>query len=236
MVGAYMGSTVFSDNDLSKVIGIDQVSHYSPSTIGIDTLIKSKGQIPKSFLKGCGLSDFQIEFSKLYRPHLSSDEISLILYEVDHLRRGQSIQISPMFISYDHEDGGFVDKVETLLNTHRVRFWRDVKHATAGPLEKQIERAMRINDTVLLVLSKASVESDWVEHEVTLARALEKERKKHVLCPVALDNSWETCSWEDRLKEQIMKYNILDFSNWQDEAALTAQFNKLIEGLQLFYA
>ena len=36
---------------------------------------------------------------------------------------------------------------------------------TAGRLEKVVDRAMRLNPIVLLVLSENSVKSDWVEHE-----------------------------------------------------------------------
>jgi len=232
---ASLGSTALSDLDLSQTKGLNQVNHQSPSTIGVDTLYKSKGQIPDVFLKGCGLADWQIEFSKLHRPDLTDGDIVDILYRVRDLRANQPIQISPLFLSYSHEGANFVDRMETTLNEQGTRYWRDTHHATAGPLEKQVDRAMRANDTVLLVLSNSSVNSDWVEHEVNLARQLEKEKKKHVLCPVALDDSWKTCSWEARLMEQIKKYNILDFSNWQDDQFFSRQFQKLKDGLQIFY-
>ena len=47
-----------------------------------------------------------------------------------------------------------------------------------------------LNPTVLLILSKNSVQSDWVEHEARTARELEKELKRDVLCPVARDAAW----------------------------------------------
>ena len=61
----------------------------------------------------------------------------------------------------------------------------------AGRIETQIDRAIRQNPTVLLVLSENSLNSDWVEHEVRTARGLEKEIGRDVLCPVALDDSWK---------------------------------------------
>jgi hypothetical protein len=116
-----------------------------------------------------------------------------------------------------------------------IRFWRDVHHATSGRLEKQIDRAIRLNPTVLLVLSTHSVQSDWVEHEARLACQLEKELGRDIICPVALDDSWKMCHWPARLREQIMEYNILDFSKWEDEAFFGRMFTKLIDGLDLFY-
>ena len=116
-----------------------------------------------------------------------------------------------------------------------VRFWRDVHCVTSGRLETQVDRAIRLNPTVLLVLSTHSVKSDWVEHEARLARKLEIETGRDVLCPVALDESWKTCHWPERLREQIMEYNILDFSAWEDEDQFRRMFGRLIDGLDMFY-
>jgi hypothetical protein len=59
--------------------------------------------------------------------------------------------------------------------------------------------------------------------------------KRDVLCPVALDDSWKDSDWPERLIEQVMEYNILDFSNWKDDNKFGSTFNKLIDGLELFY-
>ena len=227
--------TLLSNSDLSQVKGLETVIHEYPSTIGVDTLYRSAGKIPEAFLRGCGLSDWQIEHAKLYQPELSNEEISNILYRVHNLRAHQAIQINPLFISYSHMDTSFVDEMEKYLNEKGVRFWRDVHHATAGRLERQVDRAIRLNPTVLVVLSKNSVQSDWVQHEVRLARKLEIETKRDVLCPVALDNSWKTCRWPERLREQIMEYNILDFSEWRDKDKFSRMFTRLLDGLDLFY-
>jgi hypothetical protein len=154
---------------------------------------------------------------------------------VHDLRAGQAVQINPLFISYSHKDSAFVDAMEKRLDAKGVRFWRDINDASSGRLEKVVDRAMRQNPTVLLVLSENSVQSDWVEHEARSARDLEKELKRDVLCPVALDGAWKDCPWPVRLREQIMEYNILDFSNWKDESEFTKKFEKLVQGLDLFY-
>ncbi|MDT4968521.1 MAG: hypothetical protein QOJ64_3258 [Acidobacteriota bacterium] len=235
LTNAEAGRTNFSDIDLSSVKGLETVSHVGPSSLGIDTLYKSNGRIPEAFLRGCGLSDWQIENVRLFKRELSNEEITDVLYRVHDLRAHQAIQINPLFISYSHSDSPFVDMMEEYLNERGIRFWRDTHHATAGRLERQIERAIRLNPTVLLVLSSHSVESDWVEHEARLARKLELETKRDTLCPIALDDSWKGCAWPDRLREQIMEYNILDFSDWKDEARFRGMSDRLIEGLDLFY-
>ena len=50
-----------------------------------------------------------------------------------------------------------------------------------------------------------------------VARKLEIETERDVLCPVALDDAWKTCRWPARLREQIEEYLILDFSAWEEE-------------------
>ena len=47
-------AAIFSDVDLSSVNGLDAMFHEGPSTIGIDTIHKSRGKIPEVFLRGCG--------------------------------------------------------------------------------------------------------------------------------------------------------------------------------------
>lgn len=232
--GAVWCNTVFGETDLNRVAGLDSCVHAGPSILDNGTLEISKA-LPLAFLRGCGLSDWQIENAKLYQADLGNEEITNILYRVHALRATQAIQISPLFISYSRADSAFINRLEPHLNDKGVRFWRDVHHATAGRLETQIDRAIRFNSTVLLVLSEHSVKSDWVQHEARLARNLELETKRDVLCPVALDDSWKNCKWPERLREQIMEYNILDFSEWRDENKFWRMFSRLLEGLDLFY-
>jgi hypothetical protein len=233
--GASLGETLLVNNDLKNTQGLESVGHSASSTIGTDTLSRSKGKIPEVFLRGCGLSDWEIEAAKLYNPELTNEERNKILYKIYDLQASQAVQISPLFISYSHADGDFVDRIEQPLNEKGIRFWRDIHDMKAGRIEKQIDRAIRHNPTVLLVLTKDSIQSDWVEHEVRLARKLEKETERDVLCPVALDDSWKNSNWPQRIMEQVMEFNILDFSEWKDDEKFKRMFVRLIDGLNLYY-
>jgi uncharacterized protein YjbI with pentapeptide repeats len=232
---AIVNNTIFANLNLHLDLGLDEVVHRGPSTVSTNTFTLSRGKIPETFLRGCGLSNWEIQSVKLYDPDLTNDERNGILYKMYELLSGQALQVSPLFISYSRADGSFVDKLESYLNEKGIRFWRDIHDLKSGRLEKQIDRAMRLNPTVLLVLSKDSLDSDWVEHEVRTARSLEKELKRDVLCPVALDDDWKSNSWAKRIMEQIMEYNILDFSGWKDNTEFEGTFHKLIDGLKLFY-
>jgi uncharacterized protein YjbI with pentapeptide repeats len=233
-------ATLFFDTslyalDLSKCLELESASVDGPCAVGLDTLALSRGQIPNIFLRGSGLREWEIELAKLYRDDLDNESITDILYKVHGLRAHQLIQISPLFISYSHADEEFVNHLERRLKKSGISYWRDKRHSTAGRLETQIERAIRLNPTVLLILSANSVESDWVEHEARVARELEKELKRDVLCPIALDNEWKTCTWPVRLREQIIEYNILDFSGWRETHRFDEMLSRLINGLDLYY-
>jgi uncharacterized protein YjbI with pentapeptide repeats len=227
--------TIFGNVDLSGNAGLEAVTHGGPSRISTGTFALSKGKIPAAFLRGCGLSDWEIEAVKLYNPDLSNEQINDIQYKMYDLRATQALQISPLFISYSHGDSSFVDRIGDCLTKKGIRYWRDIHDLKAGRIETQIDRAIRQNPTVLLILSEHSLKSDWVEHEVRTARGLEKEMGRDVLCPVALDGSWKDSSWPKRIMEQIMEYNILDFSAWEEESKFNGLFRRLVDGLELFY-
>jgi hypothetical protein len=232
---ALIGLTVFADIDLREVEGLESVKHFAPSEISINTIDLSEGKIPDLFLRGCGFNDWQIESTKLYQHDLNNEDITDILYTIHDLRAHRAVQTSPLFICYSHADSLFVDVIGKYLTGKGIRFWRDVHHAAAGRLNRQIQTAIRLNPIVLLILSEHSVQSDWVEHETRLALRLERETQRDVLCPIALDDSWKSCNWPERLREQIMEYNILDFSDWKDEDNFRLMFNRLLNGLDLFY-
>jgi hypothetical protein len=232
---AVMGSTRITNVDLRTCVDVENIRHQGPSQISTGTFRLSGGRISSAFLRGCGLSDWEIEQVKLYDPSLNNETITHIQRNIYDQRADQALQISPLFISYSHTDSNFVDKVENQLNKKGIRFWRDVHEMKAGRIETQIDRAINQNRTVLLILSQNSIKSDWVEYEVRTARELEKDMERDVLCPIALDDSWKSSRWPKRLMEQIMEYNILDFSEWEDDVKFDGMFRKLIDGLELFY-
>lgn len=231
---AVMGSTVFANSDLGKAIGLESISHRGPSPISMETFTLSAGKIPEVFLRGCGLSDAAIEYTKLSDPALSTDDINKILHRLHTLRAGQALQISPLFISYSAANSQFVETVGNHLTQKGIRYWRDM-HEKNGQREKQIAWAIPQTSKVLLVLSEQAMKSDWVEQDVQEARKLEKEIGRGVLYPVALDDSWKDGRSPKTIVEQIKQHSILDFSDWKDKSKFESTFRKLLDGLELFY-
>ena len=53
--GATIGWTIFGNVDLSGAKGLETEKYEGPSTIGIDTIYRSQGNIPEVFFKGAGV-------------------------------------------------------------------------------------------------------------------------------------------------------------------------------------
>lgn len=231
---AIFTNTVLGNVDLSNCQNIDAIIHEGPSVIDERTLINSSN-LSKTFLRGIGLSDLAIETYRLYNPDLTPTQIVDIVYKIEEVRSRNPIQIASLFISYSQVDVEFITHLEPHLDQRGIRYWRDKKDAPAGPLEEIIVRGMQ-DKTLLLVLSKDSVQSDWVEWELEKAIELKKKgNHKYVLCPIAIDDSWKTANWPGPLISQVKKYHILDFSDWENPKFFVAQMQKLLKGLKLFY-
>ncbi len=187
--GAWFGDTLVTYVDLQGARGLSDAKHDRPSRVSTDTLVQSRGRIPSEFLRGCGLEPWEVEYAKTYDPNLPLRAVEDILYEAFLLRaKGTSRRV---FISYSHEDSRFADKLYKSLYAEGATAWLDRRDLVAGKVNDQVERQIGKSDVVLLVLSEASVKSDWVAHEINLARTFEQRNEIDVLCPVALDTAWK---------------------------------------------
>ncbi|HJQ14474.1 MAG TPA: toll/interleukin-1 receptor domain-containing protein [Anaerolineales bacterium] len=230
---AVVGSTVFAGSDLGQVKGLEGLDHRGPSYISMDTFVLSTGKIPEVFLRGCGLSDADIEYAKLSNPALSTHESMNMLQKLHALRAEQAPQISLLFISYSSANSQFVELVGNQLTQKGIRYWRDM-HEKNGQRQKQTAWAISQRSKFLLVLSEQSMKSDWIEQDVQEARKLEKDMGRVVLCPVALDDSWKDSRSPKTIMEQIPEHSILDFSGWKDKSEFDDMLRTLLDRLELF--
>jgi len=252
--GARVHATRFADVDLSTAKGLETVIHKGPSTIGIDTIYKSRGKIPEAFLRGCGVPD------------------SFIAYIGSMV--GRSIEFYSCFISYSTKDQEFADRLYADLQNKGVRCWFAPHDIQGGrKLHEQLDEAIRLHDKLLLILSEHSMNSNWVKTEILRAQKREIEenksptlssnhpnesnggarwgprqdddkdgaptrKKKQILFPItlvpyaALEN-WEyAISTGIDLAEEIRQYFIPDFSNWKDHDSYQKAFQRLVKDLK----
>ena len=59
---AVFAHTVLANLDLRGCKHLDTITHKEPSTLGIDTIMRSRGVLPKEFLQGVGLNERFITF------------------------------------------------------------------------------------------------------------------------------------------------------------------------------
>jgi TIR domain/Pentapeptide repeats (8 copies) len=227
-----LGGTIFADTDLSVAKGLDLVEHGGPSHLSTGTLYKSAGNIPESFLRGCGLSDWEIESAKLYRQDLSPSQITDILYRVNELRTNPAIQFNSCFISYSSLDQKFAEKLYANLQKKGVRCWFAPEHMKIGDrIRDRIDEAIHLQNRLLLVLSAGSIESQWVEQEVETALEKERIEKQTILCPIRLDETVmnTNAGWASFIRKTR---HIGDFSGWDEPDSYQKAFVRLLRDLK----
>lgn len=233
LANTWWGWTTLANVDLREAKGLDTARMMGSSSIGMDTLVRSRASIPESFLRGCGFQQWQILEARLYNPALMPKQVSELQHQIFDARTKGTIFLGGVLISYSHSNTTFVDKVRERLVGDDVLVWLDRHDLEAGPIVEQVGQAIDRNEAVLLVLSKHSIDSDWVAFEMSQARKKEKRNSRYVLCPVALDDAWKKKTgpiWQ-HLRDN---YVILDFSKWET-SAFDAEYKKLLNGLKKWY-
>jgi hypothetical protein len=215
-----MVRTVFADVDLGRAKGLEKVRHEGPLTIGTDTLERSQGRIPDVFLRGAGVSDELIAFSRAM---------------------GGAIQFYSCFISYSSTDQLFAERLHADLQAKGVRCWFAPHDVQGGKkLHEQIDNAIQMHERLLLILSPDSINSEWVKTEIAKARKREVLEKRRMLFPVLLKISYKKLQeWEcfdaDTGKDsarEIREYYIPDFSQWELPEKFKEEFEKLVRDLK----
>jgi hypothetical protein len=215
-----MLTTVFADVDLSQAKGLETVQHTGPSTIGFDTVQRSRGRIPDAFLRGAGVSD----------------ELIAVIRAM-----GGAIQFYSCFISYSSKDQLFAERLYADLQARGVRCWFAPHDVQGGKkLHEQIDIAIQSQERLLLILSPESINSEWVKTEIAKARRREVIEKRRMLFPVALKITYdELKEWEcfdaDTGKDsarEIREYYIPDFSQWERPEKFKQEFDKLVRDLK----
>jgi hypothetical protein len=211
---AFMGATVLGQLDLRPCIGLHGVRHGLPSVMGVDTIVESRGEIPEVFLRGVGLPD------------------SIIAYTQSLALSASPIDFYSCFVSHASADQELCERLHNDLQAAGVRCWLASEDLKIGDrFRDEIETAIKVHDKLLLVLSKDSVASPWVESEVE--NALERERLRHgtlVLFPIRLDDAVMDSSkgWAADIRRTR---HIGDFTQSKDLDAYRRAFKRLLRDL-----
>jgi len=95
----------------------------------------------------------------------------------------------PVFISYSHADKGFVDKLAAHLVKRNAHVWVDTWELNVGDsILNRVQEAIQDSSALLVILSKASVQSEWCKKELSAGLMRELEEKRVIVLPVLLED------------------------------------------------
>ncbi|HEX3105680.1 MAG TPA: toll/interleukin-1 receptor domain-containing protein [Terriglobales bacterium] len=209
-----MGGTLLANVDLSQAKGLETVKHFAPSTIGIDTIYLSGGNIPEAFLRGAGVPEpFIINMKSL-------------------VTAMSPIEFYSCFISYSSKDQEFAERLNADLRSKNVRCWFAPEDLKIGDkLRPSLDEAIRLHDKLMVLVSENSVSSKWVEKEVETAFEKERREKRTVLFPIRLDGAvMETNeAWAADIRRTR---HIGDFTDWKNHDSYKKAFERLLRDLK----
>lgn len=214
--GCIFARTTFGLTDLSTCLGLDTVQVEYPCTIDFQTLRASKN-LPKSFLLKIGLPELYID----YLPEFYGDALNFY----------------PVFLSHSWANKDFARKLYEALIAKGVNVFFDEKKMKPGDdIYESISKGISWYDKMILVCSQESLsESWWVDRELdrvlTKERDLFKERGKRInlLIPITIDDY--VFKWDGAKAEEVRRYVIGDFKDWQDDAKFEKALNDLVHAL-----
>ena len=207
-----MADTNFTNVDLSTTKGLEAVKHDGPSSVGIDTIYRSQGKIPESFLKDAGVPYTFVEYMRSLVSH--------------------PIQYFTCFISHSRKDQRFCDRLNTDLRNNNVRSWYFPEDATWGKtVWGEIDHNIKGYDKLVVVCSEHSLQSGPVLREIERALQREDREGKHILFPLRIDN-YLFEQWEYERKADVLSKVIGDFRGWnRNTEKYKKAFQKFLKAL-----
>jgi DNA-binding response OmpR family regulator len=137
-------------------------------------------------------------------------------------RRASALKKPSIFVSYSHADVAFVDGLVSDLSSSGHDIWIDRAELKIGEsLINRISQAVMAVDYVLAILSKSSIRSPWVSHELKLAMSREISGKRIIVLPVLVDD----VGLPDYLCD---KY----YADFRDPNAYDAELAKILHAVQ----
>lgn len=210
-----MGCSIFADVDLSTAKYLEDVVHYCPSTIGLDTIYRSKAAISSIFLKNSGV------------------RLCLINQMASMLKDDDSNSCKINYSTVDHR---VAYKIYIDLQKHGVDCWLSGDGSVFKNKQKYIiERDFTLYSKNLFLLSGNSILNKYIVSDMKIVLKEENRRKKRgrketMFLPVRLDrfNVPKELSWINKLCDKRL---VCDFSDWKKHYCYQKGIEKLLHVL-----
>ena len=216
-----IGYTVFQNCALDGAVGLETVRHDAPSTIGLDTMLRSQGALPESFILGSG--------------------VPVGVVNIQESVAGTPVNTLEVHISCADSDLDFARQLEANLRAQGVRSWVFAESFRGNPLvdrrassdEEEIERWVRHYDRLVVICTAGGLDSETVRNDITAAQESENTTDSWRMFLVDADGVMgESRSRAARLlKEEHRVFDLTAQAAASDEyqAALTELIDNLRE-------
>ncbi|MFL5667077.1 MAG: toll/interleukin-1 receptor domain-containing protein [Ktedonobacteraceae bacterium] len=216
MTDATMAWTNLTNVDLPLVVGLETVQHHGPSSLGLDTVYRSRGMIPEAFLHGIGTT--------------------AALREVIRAVASDAGQERSCLLVSARADRLFAEQLQHDLQENGVACWLAPDEWGADDENRQhLDPCVHFYDKLLLILSQQSVKSEWVKPEIDKARlreGYEGGTYPTVLFPICLDRAFvASIPWWPRQKHDRETPRLVDFEHWQNPDEYQRALNQLLHDL-----
>ncbi len=217
---AHCGGTVFANVDLSTVKDLESIRHGGPSYISVDTLYRSRGQIPEVFLRGCGVAPEFIEYTR-------------------GLFGEKATQFYNCYISYSPRDQDFALRIHHRLYNETINCWLNSHDLKAGKLlAETIAPEIHSRQKLIVCCSEESLTSQWVDREVNSALQEEEAilqqtgQQVSLLLPLDLDGYVFSPDCRSLSAPRLRDRLTADFTDRHDHAVFDREVEKVIRALR----
>ena len=215
---AAFGYTVIQDCDLRGVVGLENVRHDAPSSVGVDTIYRSGGQIPAAFLTGAG--------------------IPASVAALQETVAASQPPLTECYISCRDDDEEFARKLSGELGAQGINAWVFSERRRGNALvsrlsssdQEEIERWLRNYDRLIVVASTRALDTETILNDITAAREKQNSADRWLLYFVAPDDGLMRPG--GRAARNMAAENVIFDLRDGDPATYDAELAKLADALR----
>ena len=201
-----MGFTKIINSDLSQTIGLETARHSGPSTLGLDTIARSGGMIPATFLENAGVA----------APLLAAQDAI----------RGVIRSFPSVLIVGSLEDEEFTARLQSGLTASQVPAWSIAADDESAILSGGILFEYTPNyDCLVLLCTAQSLESP--QTSTYLAQLAGSPRPGQTVIALAADDTFY--QRDDHLCNTLRQGRVLDVRGWHEAATWEAALASLVD-------
>ena len=194
VVNCLMGFTKVINCDLSKSIGLETARHTGPCSLGLDTLARSGGLIPKAFLENAGVAE----------PLLAAQEAM----------KGASRSYPTVLIVGSAEDDELAARLRSGLVASQIPAWAIAADDEAAVLSGGILfEHTPFYDGLVLLCTAQSLESPQTSTYLAQLSGSQHMGTPQTTVALAFDDLFY--QREDYLCNALRQGQVLDFRGWQ---------------------